>query len=512
MLMSNAGVVSKAQYDEAIARIAERDTVVEDYKDRIAELEYIVEKFKRLLFGRSSEKRALNLETGAVQEMLFEGEESLASVEDEVADKKPRPRRPRGPRFRADLEREIVERTIDEKDRCCSCCGKVMPSIGVEKSEKLEFIPAKVRVLEVHRHKYACGTCKQGGVETAPVLPTAFPKSGITDDTRVHFVVQKFVDHLPYYRQSAILRRNGVELSDASIGRYALETADRLAPIVWSMRRELVSSSYLQVDETPLPVLKTERSKPGAHRAYLWTYGIPWSTIIFDYQHCRSGRHATAFLEEFRGILQNDRYAGYNELRRRDGITDVACWAHARRKFVDAELTAGRRTKPILQKITQLYAVEARAREQELTAEARSDQRQKQSKPILDDICGELTRLNVTVRPSTPIGKAIEYALGNWAALTAYVNLGEAEIDTNLLENSIRPVALGRKNYLFAGSPVGAEAAATLYSLTETCRRIGTNPYAYLKDVLRVLALTDDRTDDFFREITPVRWTAARSS
>ena len=390
MRMSNAQIISKTKYDEAIAVIAERDAVVEDYKDRITELEYIVEKFKRLLFGRSSEKRAGNEETGALQELLFEGEEPVAAVENEAADKQPRPRSPRGPRFRGDLEREIVELTIDEKDRPCSGCGSPLQSIGVDK-EKLEFIPAKVKVLEVHRHKYACGSCKQGGVKTAPVSSTAFPKSAITDDTRAHLVVQKFVDHLPYYRQSAILRRNGVELSDASIGRYALETADLLAPIVWAMRAELLSSSYLQVDETPLPVLKTERSTPGAHRAYLWTYGIPWSTIVFDYQLCRSGKHPTNFLEEFEGILQNDRYSGYNELRRRDGITDVGCWAHSRRKFVDAEVTAGRRTKPIVAKIAKLYAVEKEAREQKLGAEARAGLRQKCSRPVLDAIRDELS-------------------------------------------------------------------------------------------------------------------------
>jgi len=333
----------------------------------------------------------------------------------------------------------------------------------------------------------------------------------VTDDTRAHFAVQKFVDHLPYYRQSAILRRNGVELCDETIGRYVLELADRLAPIVLIMRAELLASDYVQADETTLPVLKTERAPPGAHRAYLWAYGIPRSTVVFEYQLSRSGQHPKDFLKDFSGTLQTDRYNGYDSVRKRGDIIDVACWAHCRRKFDEAKTTAGRRTRSVLKKIGKLYGVEKQARKEGMGAAARAELRQKHALPILVKIRDELIHYSVTVRPSTPFGEAISYALKNWEALTVYTGLGHVEIDTNLLENSIRPIALGRKNYMFAGSPVGAEAAATLYSITETCRRIGVNPYKYLTSILRTLA-TEKMSPELMQSLTPVRWAAAQAT
>jgi transposase len=500
--MSTGELITKAEHDSAIA----------DYEDRIAQLEFTIEKFKRILLGRSSEKPAVNLETGEVQKSLFEEEDpplpssATKSPRNPKADSKPR-----RPRFGAHLKREIIELTIDESERQCSC-GATQKSIGIEKSEKLEFIPATVKVFEIRRHKYACAACKSSGVQSAPCLETAFPKSAVTDATRAHLLIQKFVDHLPYYRQSAILKRNDVELSDTTIGRYVLEAADLLAPVVIAMCDEVLSSSYIQADETTLPVLKTEKSKPGTHRAYLWTYGIPWSTVVFDYRRSRSAKHPTQFLERFRGIVQSDRYGGYNPVRKRDDILDVACWAHARRKFVEAETTAGRKAKPILKQIASLYGVEKQARESGLSPEARGALRREESKRILDGLRPAIEALAPTVRPKSPIGQAIEYALTHWDALTAYVEFGQVEIDSNLLENSIRPVALGRKNYLFAGSDVGAEAAATIYSITESCRRLGLNPYQYLLEVFQRFARTEERAADFYRSLTPAAFKSRNDS
>jgi transposase len=498
MLMSEAELITKVEHDAAIA---ERD-------DRIAQLEFTIEKFKRLLLGRSSEKAAVNLETGAVQQSLFdEDDPSLPSSATRSPKKQLDAPKTRKPRFGVRLERKVVELTLDESERCCPC-GETQTSIGVDKSEKLEFIPATVKVLEIHRHRYACSRCKASGVRNAPLFETAFPKAAVTDATRAHFLVQKFVDHLPYYRQAAILRRNDVELSDSTIGRYVLEAADTLAPVVIAMCDEVLSSRYIQADETTLPVLKTERSKPGAHRGYLWTYGIPWSTVVFDYRRSRSGKHPTQFLERFRGIVQSDRYGGYNPVRERDDILDVACWAHARRKFIEAETSAGRRVKPILKLIAGLYGVEKEAREDQLSSEARAALRQGRASPILKDLRRTIKDLLPSVRPKSPLGQAIEYTLTHWEALEVYVEFGQVEIDTNLLENSIRPVALGRKNYLFAGSDIGAEAAATIYSITETCRRLGLNPYRYLVELFRRLARVEILDPDLYRSLTPMRFQA----
>ena len=471
--------LTRREHEKIVAETVEDATA--ELKDRVAELQYNLEKLQRMFFGRSSEK--LTNDNNETQQTLFE-EPKSEPIREEKPPGERKKRSPGKPRYGAQLERKVVEVDFDEEP-CCVECNRTLKVVGVEKSEKLEFIPATVRVLEFHRKKYAC-SCKQSGVRTAPVLPTAFPKSAVTDETRAHFLVQKFVDHLPYYRQSKILKRSGVELSDSSIGHYVLEAADLLAPIMVAMRAELLKSRYLQVDETTFPVLKTETSKPGALQAYLWTYGIPWSTVIFDYRRSRSGKHPAEFLGEFEGVLQSDRYAGYNAVRSRDNIIDVACWAHARRKFIDAQSSAARRVKPILQLIGKLYTIENQARERRLSFEERRKLREELAAPVLEELRELLVQVSLKALPQSPLGKAAEYTLGSWEPLIEYVKHGEVEIDTNLLENSIRPVALGRKNYLFAGSDTGAEAAATIYSLTETCRRLEINPYNYLVEVFRV--------------------------
>jgi transposase len=333
----------------------------------------------------------------------------------------------------------------------------------------------------------------------------------VTDETRAHVIVSKFVDHLPYYRQSAILRRGGVEISDSTLGRMGIEAADRLAPIIVAMREELLASSMLQADETTIPVLKTEKAKPGAHRGYLWAYAQPRGTIVYDYARGRGGDHPSGFLDGYEGILQVDRYEGYNQVLAREGVIDVACWAHARRRFVDAERVSGRKARSIIEAIAKLYAIERKAREGALPADGRSVLRKRETKPILDEIKAKLRDLVVDVRPSSSLGDAVSYTLKHWRALTEYVDHGEAEICNNLIENSMRPVALGRKNYLFAGSELGAEAAAILYSLTESCRRLGIHPNAYLVDVFGKLATADPKDGDAIRALTPSRWKAARS-
>jgi len=278
------------------------------------------------------------------------------------------------------------------------------------------------------------------------------------------------------------------------------------------MREELLASSMLQADETTIPVLGTERAKPGAHRGWLWAYGIPRGSVVFDYTRTRAAQHPSGFLEGYEGILQTDEYEGYSAVRRREGVIGIGCWAHARRRFLDAERVSGRKSRPIIEEIQKLYAVEREARERGLAPDERAALRRRESKPVLDELCRLLRDLVVDVRPESPLGDAVLYALNHWDVLTAYVEHGEAEIDNNLLENSMRPVALGRKNYLFAGSELGAEAAAILYSLTESCRRLGVNPEAYLVDVFRRIATVDPKDGDSIRALTPARWTTERQA
>ena len=348
---------------EAISR-TELEAVIKSQQDQIEYLKHTVEKLQKLLHGRSSEKLPTD-PSSPIQGQLFEHEEPLGEIElPHLGEVTPPRRRSSKPRFPKNVEREVVEIEVPEGDRSCESCGKELRKIGFEACEQAHYIPAKLKVREIHRFKYGCAHCKGAGIRIAPVPPTAFPKTRITTEMRANIVVQKFVDHCPYYRQSAILRRHGFEISDASLGRYALEAADVLAPIALAMRDELLESGYLQADETTIPVLKTEKSTPGAHHGWLWSYGRPHGTVIFNYQATRSQDSAESVLGDFAGKLQTDRYSGYNRLRGR--VIDIGCWAHARRKFLEAEKTARSRTKKILNWISKLYAVESEARDLQL--------------------------------------------------------------------------------------------------------------------------------------------------
>lgn len=516
--MSDAATISRAEHEAAVATaVAE---AVEDREKEIARLHERIGQLQHALWGRRSEKQPPSPDA-PFQSALFSSEEVVVppetdeESEDEQAQAETPARLPKKrsgkPRFGPNVERKIIDIELPEAERACTGCGKTMPSIGFESAERAHHIPARIVVHEERRHKYACG-CKQGGVTTAPTVPSAFPKSRVTDELRAHVIVNKFVDHCPYYRQSAMLRRLGYEISDSTLGRLGIEAADRVAPIVVAMREELLASNMLQADETTIPVLKTERAKPGAHRGWLWAYGIPHGSVVFDYTRTRAAQHPSGFLEGYQGILQTDEYEGYGAVRRREGVIGIGCWAHARRRFLEAERVSGRKCRPIIEEIQKLYAVERHARERGLAAEDRAELRRRESKPVLDEIRRLLRDLVVDVRPESPLGDAVLYALNHWDALTGYVEHGEAEIDNNLLENSMRPVALGRKNYLFAGSELGAEAAAILYSLTESCRRLGVNPEAYLVDLLRRLATVDPKEGDAIRALTPARWAAGRQA
>jgi len=510
--MSNAATISRAEHEAAVA---ERDFKIARLEERIAQLQHA-------LWGRRSEKQPPSPDA-PFQSMLFSADPVVlpecdeapgASDDDDDDDDKESParerkKRSRKPRFGPNVERRIIDIELPAAERTCTGCGEAMSSIGFESAERAHYVPAKIVVHEERRHKYAC-RCKEGGVTTTPVAPSAFPKSRVTDELRAHAIVSKFVDHCPYYRQSAMLRRLGYDISDSTLGRLGIEAADRLAPIIVAMREELIASSMLQADETTIPVLKTERTKPGAHRGWLWAYGIPRGSVVFDYTRTRAGQHPSGFLEGYQGILQTDEYEGYSAVRRREGVIGIGCWAHARRRFLEAERVSGRKCRPIIEEIQKLYAMERQARDRKLPPEDRAALRRREARPVLDKLRELLGELVVDVRPESPLGDAVLYALRHWGELVAYVEHGEAEIDNNLLENSMRPVALGRKNYLFAGSELGAEAAAILYSLTESCRRLGVNPEAYLVDVFRRLPAVDPKDGDAIRVLTPARWAAAR--
>ncbi|MFN0057153.1 MAG: IS66 family transposase [Planctomycetota bacterium] len=475
-----------------------------------AQLKARYEALRRQLFGKKSEKiKVSELLPGMLA--LFT-EEELAQLEDKgdaiPETEAPEPRKKRGRRpLSKDLPREIVEIELSEADRKCPGCDQTMCEIGIEVTERLGFIPAKAYVRELRHHKYACRCCHGGGVLTAPGTPHVIPQGRAETNLLAHVVVSKYVDHLPLYRQALIFKRLGIDLCDSTLCAMNAQVADALKPIVASMKVRLLARSYLQADETTLRVLDPE-SRGIAHQGYLWVYGIPGDEVVYDFRMGRGRDGPTQFLRGFVGKLQVDGYAGYDEAVRLYMLVVARCWAHIRRKFVDARSSASSRAEAVIARIQRIYRIEQQARDGNLSYADRRALRQEQSKPIVKELFSHLEMLSATSLPESDIGAAAGHALNARADLEAYLEHGEVEIDNNWIEQAMRPVAIGRKNYLFAGSAEGGERAAILYSVIESARRLKLNPYEYLKDVLDRLPNTASHD---IGSLTPHAWAAARS-
>ncbi len=402
------------------------------------------------------------------------------------------------------LDREEIHLHPDTLD--CPCCGHEMEPAGEEVSEELGVIPARFFVRRRIRHKYACRVCEDAVVR--PELPpAAIEKCQAGSDVLSAIVVSKYADHLPLYRQQAIYRREGVELSRVTMGDWVGKCAFLLQPIVTAMKAELLASGVVQSDDTGIKYLQS----PGpAQNGYLWAYVSCDGTVVYDFTTGRSRAGPTSFLAGFQGVLQVDGYAAYNEIFESVGIDHAACWAHVRRQFEKALKSAPKDAALVLQKIQELYRVEKglRSMDPQPTPEKIVAVRERDSLPIILRLGELLVECRKESLPKSPLGRAIEYAFGQWQWLTTYIGDGRIEIDNNSCERAMRKVAVGRKNWLFAGSDQGGHNAAILYSLIETCARLGVNPHQYLTDVLvRVGTHLQSRVD----ELTPRRWAAARA-
>jgi hypothetical protein len=315
----------------------------------------------------------------------------------------------------------------------------------------------------------------------------------------------KYADHLPLHRLEGIFSRYGVELARSTMCDWIRDVADLLAPIVSAMKARVLATGYVQTDDTPLQV---QMGHGKTHRGYVWAYRSPEiREVVYDFTLSRARDGPEKFLKRFRGYLQADAYSGYDRIVMREGVTEVGCWAHARRKFFESLCTDAERASAVVAAIRRLYRIEAEAKEAGITGERLAELRRSRAAPILDDMEAYLELIRPEVLPKSPLGKAITYAQNQWRALRRYVEDGRLEMDNNGAERSMRRVAIGRKNYLFAGSPAGGHRAAVLYSLTESCRLQGIDPQAYLKDVLsRVKTHPANRVD----ELTPSGWKQAR--
>ena len=397
-----------------------------------------------------------------------------------------------------------IPHDLPEAEKTCSCCGGPKTRIGEDESRELDFIPARLEVKVHVLPKYACPKCRDG-VASPPVPPKPIP-GGIAGAGLVSFVVvSKFADHLPLYRLEDILTRHGVFLSRSTLCDWVRNAAVLLEPLAELQKTLVLQSPIFWTDDTPVTVLggKQLGSSKGRFWVYIGDAEHPYSVYDFTMSRARDG--PAAFLKDYRGFLQADAYGGYDGifLGSDGGIVEVACWAHARRKFFDARSNAPREANQVLEWIRQLYDIEDRARD--FTPAERQVLRQQESVPILDRIENYLDELSQRILPKSALGKAMTYARNQWAALRRYVSDGRLTIDNNVSERTLRLQAIGRKNWEFLGSAEAGPRAAVLFTILAGAKRHRLEPWAYLRDV--VLQLSAGETD--LESLLPDRWAAS---
>ncbi len=384
----------------------------------------------------------------------------------------------------AHLPRIDVIHEIPESERRCDHDGQLLTEIDEVISEQLDIIPAKIQVIRHIRKKYACdcGQC----IKTAPLPAQAIPKSMASPGLLAHITVSKYQDALPLYRQETILQRIGVDIPRATLANWMIQAGHLIQPLINLLQDRLLSYDILQMDETTVQVLK-ESGRKAQSKSYLWLQrgGPPdHPVVLYHYDPGRGAGVAKRLLEGFKGYLQTDGYDGYNAAVASNHLTHVGCMAHARRRFSDAVKAQGRNKKRGeadrgLTLIQKLYRVEKQARK--LEPEKRHAHRDRHARPILDEMRSWLDQVLPQVPPTSATGKALYYLHNEWHKLIRYLDDGRLEIDNNAAENAIRPFVLGRKNWLFSNSVRGVKASANLYSLIETAKANGLEPYAYLR-------------------------------
>lgn len=469
------------------------------------------------MFGPKSEKLS------PAQIPLLLGEISLTQTEvDQEAErpeaqkqnlapaaKKPRPNHPGRNVLPEHLERREEIIPCCPEDCRCSKCGEQRPIIGYETREELACQPAQFWVRVIKREKRGSHCQDEEGVVTASAPAQIVPKSKLSNEFIIEVLAQKYQQHLPVYRQCATLMDNyGIEISRKTLTDGILAAGGLLRAIVKAQAAELTSGPYLQADETTLPC-QTEEKSGRNHRAFIWEFSRPGGAVVFDFQMGRGRAGPKEFLKNFRGKLQSDGYAVYADLSQ--GIVYVGCLAHARRTFVDALKVAPQDPLPaeIIQRMGQLYAIEREARLAGLGAAERKAVRQSKSAPIMAALKSRLIEIRQQIPPGGQLAKACSYTLGQWSRLEEFLNDGLVEIDNNWCEGSIRPIALGRKNWLHIGSPEAGPKVAAIMSIVETCRRLDINLRQYLKDILPKLG---DWPISRVAELTPTSWKAAQKS
>jgi len=475
--------------------LSEKDLIIAAQAKRITILEEYVALDKCKKYGASSEKSPDQQEMFNEAELTVVAEEMLAESvrkDDMSKDASPNQKKPGRKPLPAHLPRVRIEHDISESEKLCPCgCSRTL--IGEDISEQLDIIPAKIQVLVHVRKKYACKHCEEG-VEIAPLPPQPIPKSNASPGLLAHIAVSKYQDALPLYRQQAVLQRSGIDIPRNTLANWMIKSGDLLQPLLNAMETKLLTYPVMHCDETVVQILK-EPDKPATSKSYMWVrVGGPSTQPIrlFHYAPSRSGSVVSELLEGYQGYLQTDDYAGYNAVAAKIGVTQLGCWAHARRKFIDAQKATRSKTKNKVSKadmaislIAKLYAIEKTIKESD--AETRHQIRQQQAVPQLQKIRSWLDKTLHSTLPKGLLGKAVSYLDKNWQKLTIYTQDGRLSIDNNPAENAIRPFVIGRKNWLFSASVKGAKASANIYSLIETAKANQLEPYQYLRHIFAEL-------------------------
>jgi transposase len=461
------------------------------------------------LLGPHSETLSdLQLDLLADEEPGITREEVEAEARREALPQKPgRERKPHPGRQRLPENLPRIEQVIASPEPNCRRCGAETSIIGYDESEALDVEPARYFVRVTKREKRACGKCAT--IAMPELAPRIVEKGLASDAVVIQTVIAKYCDHLPLYRQQAMLEREaGVEISRATLDGWVMRVGELLQPVVAVMRQDLLRASYLQADETTVPVQMHD--KRGAdHQAYLWQYGQPGGETVFEFQLGRGREGPRKFLGEWEGILQTDGYQAYDDVGG-EKLVHVGCWAHARRKFVDAVKVNPKDAEAIkmVTRMDALFLVDRHARQQQSSVDERLVLRREHADSWATEIHDQCVSLRKTALPKSALGQAVNYALNMWPKLRRCFDYAEVELSNNLAENSMRPVALGRKNWLHVGSAQSGPKVAAILSVVESCRRLGVPVKDYL---LAVLPGMSQRTLSQLAPFTPARWAASRN-
>ena len=500
-MIKNAGDTTAETSETIVLSRKEYEKLLSDneyLKQQLAEL-------KRMIFGSKRERFVPSGTSGAEQLSLFgtpqgnapqqETEEIIYTRTKQTSKKKQIPVRAALPAHLPRVEEVIEPDNIKEGAK----------KIGEEVTEILEYNPSELFVRKIIRPKYALPQDSGVVIGELPTLP--IPKGNAGPGLLSHILVSKFIDHLPFYRLIKMIARQGVVISDSTFNGWFNAAVDLITPLYDVLKEELLQSDYIQADESPIGV-QDKQKKGKLHQGYQWVFRSPEKgLVLFKYNKSRKREAAEDILQGFTGTLQTDGYTVYQNLRVKGNITLLGCMAHARRYFEKALDNDKRRGEQAMIMFQKLYKTERKCRDLNLFHEARKEMRQSEAKPVLDEFKEFLAENISVVPPKSAIGKAVNYTSNLWPNLERYIEDGKYEIDNNMIENTIRPLALGRKNYLFAGSHKAAQRAAVMYSFFATCKVNDVEPFAWLKDVLTRIP---DHKANKLHELLPAQWKKAQ--